>query len=239
MLDAYHISLLTVMGISVTFALSLNLITGFCGQISLGHAAFLGIGAYGAALLSKAGLPVPLGLAAGALLAGAIGAVVGLTSLRVRHDFLAITTMGVGFLFLGIVRQQDALGGEMGVSGFPGTGLDKEGFMVLVLAVAAATAAFSLYLKKSWLGFAFDAVAGAEDTARLLGVDVDALCSPSPCEDGEAFRADRNVCVQCGLLCGEEGETGRVWPFTQAFSDDCVCETTGDPNACAEPGQSA
>ena len=57
MLDAYHISLLTVMGISVTFALSLNLITGFCGQISLGHAAFLGIGAYGAALLSKAGLP--------------------------------------------------------------------------------------------------------------------------------------------------------------------------------------
>ncbi|MCB2099370.1 MAG: branched-chain amino acid ABC transporter permease [Rhodobacterales bacterium] len=172
MLDAYHISLLTVMGISVTFALSLNLITGFCGQISLGHAAFLGIGAYGAALLSKAGLPVPLGLAAGALLAGAIGAVVGLTSLRVRHDFLAITTMGVGFLFLGIVRQQDALGGEMGVSGFPGTGLDKEGFMVLVLAVAAATAAFSLYLKKSWLGFAFDAVAEDEDTARLLGVDV-------------------------------------------------------------------
>lgn len=53
----YEISLLTTMAISVMFALSLNLITGFCGQISLGHAAFQGIGAYAAALLGKAGLP--------------------------------------------------------------------------------------------------------------------------------------------------------------------------------------
>lgn len=53
----------------------------------------------------------------------------------------------------------------------------------------------------------------------------DAACSPAPCDDGEAFRLDRNLCVACGLLCGEEGETGRVAPFTQAFSDDCVCET--------------
>jgi hypothetical protein len=54
---------------------------------------------------------------------------------------------------------------------------------------------------------------------------VDAVCSASPCEDGSAFRADRNVCVACNLNCGEEGETGAVWPFTQAFSDDCICET--------------
>lgn len=53
----------------------------------------------------------------------------------------------------------------------------------------------------------------------------DAECSPSPCADGEAFRADRNVCVACAILCGEEGETGRAYPFTQAFSDDCICET--------------
>ena len=52
------------------------------------------------------------------LLAGIAGFFVGLSSLRVRHDFLAITTMGVGFLFIGLVRQQDALGGEMGISEF-------------------------------------------------------------------------------------------------------------------------
>ena len=53
----YEISLLTIMGISVIGALSLNMILGFCGQISLGHAAFLGIGAYTSAMLTKAGVP--------------------------------------------------------------------------------------------------------------------------------------------------------------------------------------
>ena len=54
---SYEITLITTMAISVLFALSLNFITGFCGQISLGHAAFLGAGAYTSAMLSKAGIP--------------------------------------------------------------------------------------------------------------------------------------------------------------------------------------
>jgi branched-chain amino acid transport system permease protein len=168
----YQISLLTIVGISVIWALSLNIITGFCGQISLGHAAFYGAGAYCAALLTTAGVPFALALLAGGLLAGAIGVVVGLASLRVRHDFLAITTMGVGFLFLGIVRQQDALGAEMGLSGIPGTGLGRFGYMLLVLSIAALVAAFSVYLRRSWLGFAFTGVADDEDTASLIGIDV-------------------------------------------------------------------
>ena len=72
----------------------------------------------------KLGAPLPLTLLAGAPMAGAIGIVVGLTSLRVRHDFLAVTTMGVGFIFLGFVRKQKWLGGELGISGIPGPGLD-------------------------------------------------------------------------------------------------------------------
>ena len=169
---AYEITLLTAMGIAVIFALSLNLITGFCGQISLGHAAFYGIGAYCAAMMTKSGLPFGLALLAGTLLAGVIGTVVGIASLRVRHDFLAITTMGVGFLFIGIVRQQDFLGGEMGLSGIPGSGLSKPAFMLLVLGLAAAVAGFSLYLKRSWMGYVFDSIADDEDTARMLGLDV-------------------------------------------------------------------
>lgn len=169
---AYEISLLTIVSISCIWALSLNLITGFCGQISLGHAAFYGIGAYTAAMLTKGGMPFGAALVAGACLAGLIGMVVGLASLRVRHDFLAITTMGVGFLFLGIVRKVDALGGELGISGIPDPGLGKVGFMLLCLGCAAAATAFSLYVKRSWMGFAFDAIADDEDTARMLGVDV-------------------------------------------------------------------
>ncbi|MDJ0981560.1 MAG: branched-chain amino acid ABC transporter permease [Kiloniellales bacterium] len=168
----YEVSLITTMGIGIIAALSLNLITGFCGQISLGHAAFFGIGAYCAAMMTTGGLPFAPALVAGGLLAGAVGVVVGLTSLRVRHDFLAITTMGVGFLFLGIVRQQDALGGELGIYGIPGSGLGREGFMILTIVLAAAVAGFSLYVKRSWMGYAFDAVADDEDTARVLGIDV-------------------------------------------------------------------
>lgn len=171
-LGAYEMTLLTSVGIAITAALGLNLITGFCGQISLGHAAFYGIGAYAAAMMTKSGIDFAPALIAGGLLAGFVGMVVGFASLRVRHDFLAITTMGVGFLFLGAVRQQDFLGGEMGISGIPDPGLDKMAFMGLSLGVAAAAALFSLALKRSWMGFAFDAIAGDEDTARVLGIEV-------------------------------------------------------------------
>lgn len=168
----YEISLLISMGISVLFALSLNLITGFCGQISLGHAAFYGIGAYFSALAAKGGIPFLLTLPLSMLAAGAIGLVIGLTSLRVRADFLAITTMGVGFLFVGIVRQQEILGGEMGVSGLPDTGLSKIAFMILTIGLCSATALFSFYLKKTWMGRVFGAIAEDEDTTRVLGIDV-------------------------------------------------------------------
>jgi len=168
----YEISLVTAVGISVLFALSLNLITGFCGQISLGHAAFFGIGAYGSALLCKVGLPFLLSLPLAMLLAGGFGLVVGLASLRVRADFLAITTMGVGFLFVGVVRQQERLGGEMGISGIPDTGFSKLAFMLLTLGLCVVAALFSHYIRRSWMGQVFNAIAEDEDTTRVLGVDV-------------------------------------------------------------------
>jgi len=168
----YEISLLTTIGISVMFALSLNLITGFCGQISLGHAAFLGVGAYTSAMLTKAGLPFLLTIPASMALAGVLGIIVGMASLRVRADFLAITTMGVVFLFIGLVRQQEWLGGEMGLSGFPDSGLGKTGFMLLTLLLAALTAGISLYIQKAWIGRVFNGIAEDEDTMRVLGIDV-------------------------------------------------------------------
>ena len=171
----YEVTLATVVCINIILAIGLNMISGYCGQISLGHAAFYGIGAYTAALMAKAGLPGPLNLLAAMAMAGGAGVIVGLASLRVREDFLAITTMGVGFLFLGIVRQQESfLGGELGISSIPSFGLGKVEFFIMTLILAALTAAFSLYLKRSWMGFAFEAVADDEDTARMLSVDVPA-----------------------------------------------------------------
>jgi branched-chain amino acid transport system permease protein len=173
-MSAYIASLVSVVGINLILALSLNIITGFCGQVSLGHAAFYGLGAYTAAYLAKLGAPLPLTLLAGAAMAGAIGIVVGLTSLRVRHDFLAVTTMGIGFVFLGFVRKQKWLGGELGISGIPGPGLDPVAYSLLIVAFAAAVMGFSLWIKQSWMGFTFDAVADDEDAARTVGVNVSA-----------------------------------------------------------------
>lgn len=169
---SYEITLLTTMAISVLFALSLNFITGFCGQISLGHAAFLGTGAYTSAMLTKAGTPFLLTLPVAALSAGILGGIVGLTSLRVRHDFLAITTMGIGFLFVAIVRQQDFFGGELGIAGIPSSGLGKTGFMLLCMTLAVGFAAFSLYVRRSWMGFVFQSIADNEDVTDILGIDV-------------------------------------------------------------------
>jgi len=171
-MSGYIASLVSVIGINMILALSLNIITGFCGQVSLGHAAFYGIGAYTAAYLSKLGVPLALTLPAGAAMAGLIGIVVGLTSLRVRHDFLAVTTMGIGFVFLGFVRKQKWLGAELGISGIPAPGLDPLVYALLIVAIAGLVIVFCVWTKRSWMGFAFDAVADDEDAARTVGINV-------------------------------------------------------------------
>ncbi len=169
---AYEITLLTTMSISVLFALSLNFITGFCGQISLGHAAFMGVGAYTAAIMMKASVSLLVAIPVAAVFAGALGLLVGFASLRVRHDFLAITTMGVVFLFVGVVRQQEFLGGEVGISGIQRSELGRTGFLLLCISLAALFAGFSLLVKRSWLGFVFDSIADNEDVSRVIGIDV-------------------------------------------------------------------
>jgi len=167
----YYLSVATFAALNVTLALGLNLISGFCGQVSLGHAAFYGLGAYAAAICSVAGVPFPLALAAGVAVAGLAGVVVGFAALRVREDFLAIVTMGVGFLFLGAVRKNPWLGAEMGIARIPSP-LDKTGYAVLAIVSAIVLIGISIHVRRSWMGRSFAAVAQDEDAARTIGIDV-------------------------------------------------------------------
>jgi len=169
-MSAYTISIVTIIGINVILAVSLNMISGFCGQISLGHGAFFGAGAYAAALMMVKLANLPLALLAALCVGGLFGIIVGFASLRVRSDFLAVTTIGVNFLFVGFVRKQAWLGGEMGISSIPASGLGASGNMILVLAFACATVALSLYVSRSWMGFAFRAVGEDEQAATTLGI---------------------------------------------------------------------
>jgi branched-chain amino acid transport system permease protein len=171
-MELYLISLATVAALNVMLAVGLNLISGFCGQISLGHAAFYGLGAYAAALMAVAGGPFVVNLLLGVLIAALVGFFVGFISLRVREDFLAIATMGVGFLFLGFVRKQDWLGAEMGISRIPAPPFDRFGFAALCVGLAACVIALSLHIGRSWMGRTLNAVAQDEDAARTIGINV-------------------------------------------------------------------
>ena len=169
-MSLYTYSLLSILGINIMLAVSLNMISGLCGQFSLGHGAFYGAGAYAAALCATAGYSVPAALLAAIVVAGLLGFIVGFASVRLREDFLAVTTIGVSFLFVGFVRKQHWLGAEMGLSKIPPSGLGPDGNAVMILIFAAATIAFSLYLNRSWMGFAFRAVADDEQAARTIAV---------------------------------------------------------------------
>jgi len=106
-------------------ALGLNLIYGFTGQFSLGHAAFYGIGAYAAAWIT---LHWPgggyfafiLGLAAGSILAGLIAFLIGMPILRLRSDYLGIATLGFGIIVKVLFDNMDFIGGSRGLPGIPG-----------------------------------------------------------------------------------------------------------------------
>jgi branched-chain amino acid transport system permease protein len=178
MLSGYLVTVLITIGIYIILALSLNMITGYAGQISLGHAAFMGIGAYASALLyTKAGLSFWPSFALAGLMAGLIGAVLAIPCLRVREDFLAITTMGINFVIEAIFLYIPFFGAGMGIGGVNppsllGTELSKAAFLALVLLVILLTIAVDRWLARSWIGLGWAAIREDEQAAGAMGIDI-------------------------------------------------------------------
>jgi branched-chain amino acid transport system permease protein len=127
-LNPYWQQILCLSGIMAVSALGLNLIYGYTGQFSLGHAAFYGLGAYASALLTRSlggGGPwaLALGLAAGVVLAGIVAFLIGLPILRLKSDYLGIATLGFGIIVKVLLDNSDAvlpmMGGSRGMSAIP------------------------------------------------------------------------------------------------------------------------
>jgi branched-chain amino acid transport system permease protein len=116
--DEFWLTVLNYAGIAAIGAIGLNILTGYTGQVSLGHAFFLGVGAYAAAQLGdEFGLPLPLWALLSALFAGLVGAIVGPFALRLRGNYLAIVTLGLVFLGEHLFRNlDDVTGGNSGTS---------------------------------------------------------------------------------------------------------------------------
>lgn len=170
------LSLTSRAGLYVTLAVSLNLINGITGQFSIGHAAFYMMGAYTAAVLARAfyqqaHMPAPLWLIlmmiAGAFTAAIAGLIVGLPSLKLRGDYLAIVTMGFGEILVIIARNQKPLGEAYGLNVDP-----RFDYIWLIWLLAVVTIAASRNLLKNAHGLSFLAVREDEIAGSAMGVNV-------------------------------------------------------------------
>jgi len=178
MLSGYLVTVLITIGIYVILALSLNMITGHAGQISLGHAAFMGIGAYTSALLyTKTALGFWPAFPLAGLMAGLVGAILAIPCLRVREDFLAITTMGINFVIEATFLYLPFFGEGMGIGGINPPGLfgqeiSKTGYLGLVLLVIGLVIVADRWLVRSWIGLGWAAIREDEEAAGSMGIDV-------------------------------------------------------------------
>jgi branched-chain amino acid transport system permease protein len=183
---AYYNRIIVLMGVNITLAVSLNIINGHAGQFSLGHAGFMAIGAYFAAFLTVTyfspyidKLPANstqqwvvqqafllIGILAGGTLAAIAGYLVGLPSLRLRGDYLAIVTLGFGEIIRVLILNIDQIGAARGLSGIPQW---SNFFWVYLL--AGITILISWRLVNSAVGRAFLAVREDQIAAEAMGVD--------------------------------------------------------------------
>ena len=183
--NSYFLRVIMLCGINVILAVSLNLVNGFTGQFSIGHAGFMAIGAYTSAVVTMKVLPsaiaamaaagVPpifahgaallVATLAGGSLAAVAGLVVGLPSLRLRGDYLAIVTLGFGEIIRVVILNVDAIGGARGLSGVPAY---TNFFWVALWVVVVVGVSYNLLA--STHGRAMLAIREDEIAAESLGV---------------------------------------------------------------------
>jgi len=175
----YLVFVAAVCGVSVIGALGLNVLTGYTGQISLGTAGFMGIGAYTAAILAaKAGFPFWAALPLAGVLAALAGLIVGVPALRLKGLYLVITTLAFQFIIEHVIYHWESLTqSDKGIKVPPpelfGWKLDSyESLYYVILVLAVATAVFTKNLAMSRTGRAFIAVRDRDIAAEIIGVNL-------------------------------------------------------------------
>jgi branched-chain amino acid transport system permease protein len=181
--SGYLGSLVVVIGLQALPAIGLALIAGYTGQISLGHAAFYGLGAYGAALIGKwLGVPAWMDVLLATALVAVLAWVIGWLVFRLKGHYLAMATLAFGIIVqVGFVELHDVTGGPNGLTGIPpltlfGHALDGDfAFLPAVWIVTIATIVCAENLISSPTGLAMRAIAEREHVARSVGNDVQSV----------------------------------------------------------------
>jgi branched-chain amino acid transport system permease protein len=177
-MTAYILHLAIVAGIYIILAVSLNLIIGYAGQVSLGHAAFFGIGAYASTLAVLSWqASYPLAALTAVLFTGLCGLALGLPTLRLKEDYLAIVTLGFGVILDLSMRNLEITGGPDGIVGIPSPmilGLSFRSPLMYLLLVGLGvsfTLFFTYLLVTSYHGRALRAIRDHETTAQVMGIN--------------------------------------------------------------------
>ena len=177
-MSVYILHVLIMVAIFAMLALSLNISVGFAGLVSLGHAAFFGIGAYASGLVMIKGLSFPVAFGSAGIITALLALALALPALRVKDDYLAIVTLGFGIIVTIIFMNLEITGGPDGLVGIPpvtfwGKPLySKPGFLILCALILGIMIA-SMYTLKGWkIGRAWAAIRDNDVTASFMGINI-------------------------------------------------------------------
>jgi branched-chain amino acid transport system permease protein len=174
--DEYLVYMATLVAINIIATAGLNITVGYAGLLSIGHSAFIGVGAYASALMAiHAGTPLPVNVIVGAVAAFLVGLVFGIPSLRIKGVYLAIATLAAQYSLYFVFQQWTRVtGGDRGLS-LPSVDMFGQGdagfyFFVVLLAVILCAASQNLF--RTRIGRGFIAVRERDYAAEVLGINV-------------------------------------------------------------------
>jgi branched-chain amino acid transport system permease protein len=177
-LGNYWLGVCNLIGITIIAITGLNILTGYCGQLSIGHAGFMAVGAYTTGILTgKLGMPFLAGLICSGFSAGLIGLIFGLPSVRVRGFYLAITTIAAQFIIIWVINHWSLTGGFVGMSvprasigGFKFRSEASQFYLIMI--ITAICILFAKNLARGKVGRAFIAVRDNDLAAEVMGINL-------------------------------------------------------------------
>ncbi|MBI2869864.1 MAG: branched-chain amino acid ABC transporter permease [Chloroflexi bacterium] len=177
-LSNYWLSVANLIGITLIAATGLNILVGYCGQLSIGHAGFIAVGAFTSAVLTnRFDLPFLVGLLGAGLVSGLIGLVFGIPSVRVKGFYLAISTIAAQLIIIWVINHWGLTGGSAGImvpeAAILGFTFDSEpSRYYLVLAIVILVTMFARNLGRSKVARAFIAIRDNDLAAEVMGINL-------------------------------------------------------------------
>jgi len=174
----YLLGVANLVGITLIAAVGLNILLGYCGQLSIGHAGFIAVGAYTAAVLTGTfELPFLVGLICAGLMAGLVGLIFGIPSLKVKGFYLGIATIAAQFIIIWFINHLSITGGFTGIAvpyaSIGGFVFDTEASQFyLIMAIAVICVFFAKNLARTRIGRAFVAIRDNDLAAEVMGINL-------------------------------------------------------------------